>query len=316
MTLTWGAFVPHGGADELNGLSPADAWSVARDYAAAVDELGYDHLWTSDHLMASGGDRSGLYFEAYTLLAALSQVTSRVRLGQMVTCSAYRNAGLLAKQAAGIDVFSSGRLILGLGGGWDEGEFEAFGFGFPPARERYQRFAETLEAVTRLWSEESVDLDGEFVRLRGARCEPKPVSRPPIWTGTHGRRGLEVAARLADVANFNQPLAEFTRLSGVLAEACSKVGRTIETSVFRLADLSGGGRLREILADQGAPPEMYDEIAAQHFVGEPDDVIPRVQAFVDAGARHLVILALDSATSTTTAERFLREVVPGVVEPG
>lgn len=95
-----------------------------------------------------------------------------------------------------------------------------------------------------------------------------------------------------------------------------EVGRTIDTSVFRLADLSGGDRLRQILAGQGAPPEMYDQLPAQHFVGEPEDVVPRVQAFVDAGARHVVIMALDAATSTETAERFLREVLPGVVERG
>ncbi len=312
MALTWGCFVPHGAAGELEGRTPVEAWAATRDYAQAVDDLGYDHLWVGDHLLGPGEDRSGFLFEGYTLLAALSQVTNRIRLGQLVTCALYRNAGLLAKQVATLDAVSGGRLILGLGGGWDEPEFEAFGIDFPAPRERFQAFAETLEAVRRLLDGERVDKSGEHVRLRGAVCSPRPEVRPDIWTGTHGPRGLEVAARYADVANFNQPLAEFVRLSGVLDEACARVGRRIETSAFRLADLSGGDALRGLMAAQGAPPEAYDQLAAEHFVGDPESVVPQVQAFVDAGARHVVIMPLDAGTTTRTAERFLREVVPAV----
>ena len=316
MTITWGAFTPHGGTGEFEGWSARDAWTRLRDYAVAVDELGYDHLWTSDHLMAAPGDRTGLYFEAYTQLAALSQVTTRARLGQLVTCAPYRNAALLAKEAASVDVFSNGRLILGLGGGWDEDEFDAFGFPFPSANGRFTAFAETLEAIVRRWREDKVDFDGEVVQLSGASCSPKPLAMPPIWTGTHGPRGLEVAARLADVANFNQGLEEFTRLSGVLRDACARVGREIETSVFRLADLSGGEALGRLLGAQGAPPEAADIVRADHFVGDPEEVTPKVQAFVDAGCRHVVIMALDAETSIDTTERFLREVVPNVIESG
>jgi alkanesulfonate monooxygenase SsuD/methylene tetrahydromethanopterin reductase-like flavin-dependent oxidoreductase (luciferase family) len=312
MTVTWGAFVPHGAIDEFSGRKAGEAWSQIKDYAQAADDLGYDHIWTSDHLMSSGGDRDGMYFEAYTLLAALSQVTSKARLGQLVTCAPYRNAALLAKEAANVDVFSGGRLILGLGGGWDVPEFEAFGYRFPSARERFQGFAETLEAIHRLWRESKVDFDGEFVRLKGAVCEPKPADATPIWTGTHGPKGLAVAARFADVANFNVNLTQFQRLSRLVEAACEKVGRRIDTSVYRLADLSGGDGLTDLLARLGAPPEAADALKAEHFVGEPEEVVANVQAFVDAGARHIVIMALDSASSTVTTERFIKEVVPEI----
>ena len=175
-------------------------------------------------------------------------------------------------------------------------------------------FAETLQAILRLWREDKVDFDGTFVKLRGATCTPKPLSPPPIWTGTHGPRGLEVAARLADVANFNQGLDEFVRLSGVLGDACARVGRTIETSVFRLADLTGGAALRSFIEALGAPAEAADAVAADHFIGTVEEVVPKVQAFVDAGCRHVVIMPLDFPASTTTAERFLREVAPAVTE--
>jgi alkanesulfonate monooxygenase SsuD/methylene tetrahydromethanopterin reductase-like flavin-dependent oxidoreductase (luciferase family) len=232
-----------------------------------------------------------------------------------VTCAPYRNAALLAKQAANVDVFSGGRLILGIGAGWDEDEFEAFGYPFASPAGRVIAFAETLEAITRLWREDKVDFDGAFVHLKGAACSPKPLAPPAIWTGTHGPRGLAVAARFADVANWNVGLQEFTRLSAVLRDACATAGRMVDTSVFRVADLSGGDAFAKLLDAQGATAEHADAVRATNFVGSPDEVVPRVQAFVDAGCRHFVIFALDCERSMETTERFLREVVPNVAVP-
>ena len=311
--ITWGAFVPHGGGNEFAGWEPADAWRRMVASATAFDSMGYDHLWLSDHLMASGGDRSGLYFESYTAMAALSQVTSRAKFGALVTCAAYRSVAMLAKQAANVDVMSDGRLIFALGGGWDEPEFSAFGLPFASPGERVELFAETLEAVKRLWSEDSVDYDGKQVQLKGARCEPRPTRMPAIWTGTHGPRGLRAAARFADVANWNCTLDDFKRLSGVLDEACEKEGRdpsTIDRSVFRLADLSGGETLKKMLATMGAPPEAYDAVEPLHFVGDADRVSEKVSEFVDAGARHIIMMFVDSADSDDSARTFMDEVAP------
>lgn len=315
--ITWGAFVPHGGANEFAGWDGAKAWERMAEYASTLDQLGYDHLWVSDHLMASGGDRSGLYFEAYTAMAGLSQVTSRARLGALVTCAAYRSVAMLAKQAANVDVMSGGRLIFALGGGWDEPEFDAFGLPFASPGERVELFTETLESIKRLWSEDQVDYDGQQVKLTGARCVPRPAAMPPIWTGTHGPRGLRVAARLADVANWNVGLDDFRRLSGVLKEACEKEGRdpaTVDTSVFRLADLTGGEAMRKILATLGAPPEAYDVVKADHFVGDADEVAEKVGAFVDAGATHIISMFVDSAESDESAEIFMKDVAPRFAE--
>lgn len=319
--LRWGAILPHGAANEFASWKPGDAWAQVRDTAAAWDSLGYDHLWGSDHFMPAGPDRTGINFEPYTLLAALSQVTARARLGVLVSCAQYRGAGLLAKQAANVDVMSGGRLIFALGGGWDEEEFAAFGLPFPSPAERVGRFGETLEAVLRLWDGPSADFDGRWVRLRNASCSPRPARRPPVWTGTHGPRGLHYAARFADVANWNTGLAEFRRLSGLLREACHEVGRdpaTISTSVFRLADLGPGSddRLRRLVAGLGEPPDAVAAIKAGHFIGPPERVIPKVQAFADAGARDVIILPLDAPHSTRTAQSFLHDVAPEIRLPG
>lgn len=314
--LTWGAILPHGAAGEFDGWDADKAWARLREAATAYDALGFDHLWMSDHLMGSTGDRTGIYFESYTALAAIAEVTQRARLGAMVTCAQYRSVGMLAKQAANVDVLSGGRLVFALGGGWDEPEFDAYGLRFPPPAERVQTFNETLEATLQLWAEPLVTYDGEFVKLRDASCTPRPAHRPPIWTGTHGPKGLRTTARFADVANWNCGIEDFKRLSGVLQQACVEVGRdpaTIDTSVFRLCDLSGGtGALPRMLERLGAPPELAADVASDHFVGSPEDVVPRVQEFIDAGARHIVVLFLDAAQTEESAEAFLREVVPNV----
>jgi probable F420-dependent oxidoreductase len=314
--LTWGAVLPHGGAGEFDGWDGAQAWSRLREAATAFDKLGFDHLWMSDHLMGSSGDRTGIYFESYTAMAALAGVTRRAKLSAVVTCAQYRSVAMLAKQAANIDLVSDGRFILALGGGWDEGEFAAYGLRFPDPAERVAVFGETLEALRLLWAQDKVTYDGEHVHLTDASCSPRPATMPPIWTGAHGPRALRHTARFADVANWNVGYDEFVRLSGVLDEACAEVGRdrsTIETSVFRLADLSGGsGCLPSLLEAQGAPPEMAEEVARDHFIGDPDDVVERVQAFVDAGARHILVLFLDAAHTNASAESFMHDVVPKV----
>ncbi|MFM8304818.1 MAG: LLM class flavin-dependent oxidoreductase, partial [Actinomycetota bacterium] len=129
--LRYGVFVPQGWKLEYTGWGAAEAWARSVELAQAIEALGYDHLWVYDHVETVPRREPTHVFEAFTMLAALSQRTERIRLGQLVTCAAYRNAGLLAKEAAGIDVMSGGRLILGLGGGWYEREYQAYGYPYP-----------------------------------------------------------------------------------------------------------------------------------------------------------------------------------------
>ncbi len=148
--VTWGAFVPQGWKRELAGLDAGAAWARAAAVAETAERAGYDHLWVYDHVETVPVREPTHCFEAFTMLAALSQRTRRARLGQLVTCVGYRNVGLLAKQAATVDVFSGGRLILGLGAGWYAAEYEAYGWPFPPARERLGRLEEAAAAIGRL----------------------------------------------------------------------------------------------------------------------------------------------------------------------
>ena len=256
-----------------------------------------------------------------TGVAALSQRTERVRLGQLVTCAAYRNAGLLAKQAAGLDVMSGGRLILGLGAGWYEREYQAYGIPFPPARERLRILEETTEAVRALWTQETVDYAGKHVRFDGAYCDPKPVQQlPEIWIGGGGEQvTLRIAARHADKTNWQVGLAEFVHKSEVLRAHCDRVERDFDSIVrthgpdCRLFDSE-----RELAAwldspTGGHPRKLVsgDEYVRDHFVGTPERVAEKVQAFVDAGCREFVLWFRD-APATESLERFAAEVVPHV----
>ena len=170
-------------------------------------------------------------FEAFTTLAALAQHTSRIRLGQLVTCASYRNAGLLAKEAATVDVVSGGRLIFGLGAGWYEREYEAYGYEYLSAGERLAVLEETVDVIKRLWTEETVTHHGKHLHFEGAYCDPKPLQQlPEIWIGGGGERvTLRIAAQHADATNWQVGLDEFVHKSKVLQEHCDRLGRDFDT---------------------------------------------------------------------------------------
>lgn len=175
------------------------------------------------------GDRSGPCLEGWTTLAALAQATERLRLGLMVTGNPYRHPSVLANMAATVDVLSEGRLELGIGAGWNQDEADALGIDLPPLKERFDRFDEALEVVTRLLSQDVSDFEGEHHRLRGAYCEPKPLQRPhpPIVIGGSGpKRTLRATARFAQ--HWNQAGGTPSQMAEsleVLHRHCADLGR-------------------------------------------------------------------------------------------
>lgn len=322
--LRWGAFVPQGWKLEYTGVPAAEAWHRSREIALLAEEIGYDHLWVYDHVETVPRREPEVCFEAWTMLGALAEVTSRARLGQMVTCVGYRNAGLLAKQAANIDVFSGGRLILGVGAGWYHQEYAAYGYDYPSDRDRLALLEETIEAVKRLWTEPSVTYAGEHVRLDGALCDPKPLQTlPPVWIGGGGEQvTLRIAARHADATNWQVGLDAFRHKSEVLARHCDEVGRDVgeitrshapdcllfdsEADLRRWLDSPGGGHLWG--------KEDPDTYVRDNFVGTDEQVAEKVQGFVDAGCEEFVLWFRDYP-GVESLERFLADVVPRVTAP-
>jgi F420-dependent oxidoreductase-like protein len=240
-----------------------------REVWTAADQAGFDHLWIMDHFMPLVRSATGWYqfaptdsvFEAWTTLAAMAEVAKRIRIGVNVTGNLYRYPAVLAKTVATVDRFSGGRVEFGIGAAWAEFEFTALGIPFPPARERMDRLAESLDVLKLLWTQDVAEYDGVHYHLKGAISEPKPLQKPhpPIWVGGSGeKRLLRIAAQHADVWNIvGGTPDEASRLSKVLDAHCEDAGRNpaeIRRSIgvpFRPDDPDRTRREAEALVERG-----------------------------------------------------------------
>jgi alkanesulfonate monooxygenase SsuD/methylene tetrahydromethanopterin reductase-like flavin-dependent oxidoreductase (luciferase family) len=219
-----GVTVPLGYGDLEDGRAPTFAQTF--DFAQRAERAGLDSIWVYDHLLFrfEGEPDEGLN-EAWTILSALAPVVPRVELGALVMCSSFRNAGLMAKMGQTLDDVSGGRLILGLGCGWHEPEYQAFGF---PFDHLVGRFEEDLEVVKRLLDDERVDFEGRWSRYEGAQLLPAPGRRPPILVAAKGERMLRLTAQHADAWNtawFGGLDETAKQRIADLDAACDTVGR-------------------------------------------------------------------------------------------
>ncbi len=271
-------------------------WKYVTADATVAEAAGLDSVWLADHLLAPFG-AEGDVFEAWTALAVLAGATERVRLGHLVNCVSFRNAGLLAKMAATLDHASGGRLELGLGAGWYEQEYTAFGWDFPPPPARVAAFEETVEALDLLFAGGPVDYDGEHVQLAGAYCHPVPLQRPrpPFVFGTGGEVMRRLTGRLADT--WNCPgglLPELAAAREVVMEAAA--GRPVRTTLQIPAAV---GRTRE---EADAALEVgrshlawLGDIEAVGLVGTVDEAAERARAYREQGADGFVCVVPGSA---------------------
>src|SRR3954452_23745421 len=230
--VTFGVFIPQGWKMELAGITGAEAkWAKAVEIAQLAEATGYDSVWVYDHFHNVPTPAHEAVFECWTVMAAISQVTSRVRLGQMVGCAPYRNPGLLAKITSTIDVISGGRLDWGVGAGWYEHEFTGYGYEFASAKDRIGALRETVEIVKLMGWGARPNKEALYSQLKDAQCAPKPLQQPhpPIWIGGGGEQlTLRVVARLGDCSNFGGQPEEWRHKREVLKEHCAEVGRDEE----------------------------------------------------------------------------------------
>jgi len=268
--------LPIGDTDGPNG-APTFADIVA--VAQAADDSGLDSGWVADHLLyrAADGREFGLH-EAWTVLSGVAAVTSRMELGTMVVCTSFRNAVLTAKMAAALDVVSGGRLILGLGSGWHEAEYDAMGL---PFADRVSRFEESVEVIVRLLRGERLTLEGRYASYRDAVLIPPPSRRIPVLVAAKRPRMLALTARWADAWNT----AWFGRPNDRLATQLAKLD----------AALDAAGRPRDAIIrtvgievrDPDQPP--VPEPSAHAIAGDTDDLVDALRAYAALGVDHLVV---------------------------
>src|SRR2546423_4763704 len=205
MTMKCGVIAPQGWRMDLVGIKdPVEAYETMTGVAQTAEELGYDSVWLFDHFHTVPVPTQEKTFECWVSTAALARDTKRVRIGQIVTCNGYRNPALLAKMASTVDVLSHGRLDFGIGAGWYEHEYRAYGYPYPDGPQRLRMLREALQVILAMWAQEEATFEGTYYQGRGAINQTKGVHKPhiPILIGGGGEKvTLKLVPRFGDACN-------------------------------------------------------------------------------------------------------------------
>ena len=316
MAVKFGVFVPQGWRMDLVEIEdPVEQYEAMTRVAKVAEESGaYDSVWLYDHFHTVPEPTMNTVFECWTATAGLSRDTETIKIGQMVTCNGYRNPALLAKIASTVDVMSRGRLLCGLGAGWYEDEWRAYGYGFPEVPERMRAFKESCEIIHRMWTEDGVTFDGEFYKLDKPINEPKGVQKPhpPLWIGGGGEKvTLKLVARWGDACNVGGDIETIKHKFDVLRGHCEDIGRDYE-------EITRSTSVNVYLLEEGEDPEeataeargsqSYEEYSKQFMVGTADEISSRLQPMVDAGVEYFIVYLPRVAYDQEPVRRFGREV--------
>ena len=269
-------------------------WPEVVAIARAAEEGGFDSIWLGDHLLYRGDGRPERGpWDVWTQLAALAAVTERVQLGPLVACTAFHPPGLLARMAASVDEVSGGRLVLGIGAGWNEAEFRAFGI---PYDRRVSRFEEAFEIVRRLLAGERVTVSGRFYSVEEAVLLPPPRRRVPLMVGTTGERMLSITLPHADAWNtwwdeFGNDPPRFAELNARIDAAAERAGRDpreVDRSACLLVTIDPASQERPPLPDAPAlPAEDLDGALRTLAEGGADEAILVASPITEASIREL-----------------------------
>ncbi|MDR8407383.1 LLM class F420-dependent oxidoreductase [Nonomuraea sp. 3-1Str] len=288
-------YIPTGTTQEFAAYTdPVAAFDTIRELAAVADGSGFETIWAPDHFVPFGPP--GAYvFEVWTTLAALARETSRIRLGQLVTGNGYRNPALLAKMASTLDVISGGRLTFGIGAGWYEEEYRAFGYDFPHAPERLRRLDEALQIITSMRTGQPTTFDGKYFQVRDVVNQPAGIQRPhvPMMIAGGGEKvTLKLVAKYGDLCNIQEPPSEVARKLDILAGHCEAVGRDYSTitktstSYCIIADTDEEARAT---VPPWAPMVFPGDLAEYGLVGTPDTIRGRLAVYEEAGVDELIV---------------------------
>jgi F420-dependent oxidoreductase-like protein len=232
-----GLLTPQGWKGEYDGWEPAAAWTRTIELSTQAEALGFESLWVFDHFHTVPQPTDEITFESFSVLSALAMATKRVRLGHMVICTGFRNPALTAKMASTIDVISGGRFELGIGAGWKEEEWRAYGYGFPTLGERMAALGNHLEVIRAMLGPGRATFDGHYANVRGAINMPKGLQpHIPVIVGGNGERVTAgYAIRYADELNLVfLSAAEVAQRMAAVRARCEREGRDPATLRFSL----------------------------------------------------------------------------------
>lgn len=270
----------------------------------------FSSAWMIDHLQDGGDDM----LESFTTISYLAALYPQLMFGQTVVCQSFRNPALLAKMGATLQLMSGGRFILGLGAGWNEDEYRAYGYAFPPAPVRVAQLEETIQIVKAMWTQEQASFQGTSYHILNAVCEPRPDPLPPLIIGAFKPRMLRLTATYADGWDVSSTgIVGYRRMAETFAQACAEIGRD-PTTVRR--SWSGGC----VCAPTQAAAEQIggERYSAQNdddfsFVGTPQQIIAQMQPFIALGVDSF-LLDCGGFPNLTTLELLVHEVLPVVTQ--
>ncbi|MFJ2757795.1 LLM class F420-dependent oxidoreductase [Nocardioides sp. NPDC087217] len=327
--MKFGFFVPQGWRFDLVGIDPADQWTTMKDLAIHADSGPWESIWVYDHFHTTPEPSDQATHEAWSLMAGLGAVTSRVRLGQMCSCMSYRNPAYLAKVAATTDHISGGRVEMGIGAGWYEHEWRAYGYGFPEARDRLGMLREGVQIFQQAWTKGISSLDGKYYQVDGAICQPLPLQQGrsgiPLWIAGGGEKvTLKIAAQYADYTNFAGDPETFKSKSDILAAHCENLGRDF-SEITRSSNYNVFiGETEKDVQDkidwyadhlakslgEAAGAEHARRSGVQGLAGTPEQIVEKLKSMEELGMTYAITYFGDAAYDRSSIELFESQVIP------
>jgi F420-dependent oxidoreductase-like protein len=313
-SMKYGISLPQGWTMDLVSIKdPVEAYETMTRVAQTADETGYDSVWLVDHFHTVPQPSQEVTFEAWITTAALARDTKRVRVGQMVTCNGYRNPALLAKMASTVDVLSHGRLNFGIGAGWYEHEYRAYGYDYPDAPTRLRQLREALQVILAMWTQEEAVFEGKYYQVRGAINQPKGVQKPhiPILIGGGGEKvTLKLVAQYGNACNvFGDPAALEHKFS-VIKQHCETVGRDYN-SIHRTSGavcIIGDTDEQALAKAPEFVKARFGEAINSTLIGSLDTIRKRIAAYEAAGVQELLI-SFPDAIQLDSIRRFAKEFI-------
>ena len=328
--MRFGLFIPQGWRLDLVDIPTDKHWQVMRDLAAYADGGPWDSLWVYDHFHTIPMPTHEATHEAWSLMSAYAATTSRIKLGQMCTAMGYRNPVYLAKVAATADIISGGRVRMGIGGGWYEHEWKAYGYGFPSAGVRLGMLDEGVQIMRDAWRKGVVSLHGKHYQVDGAIVEPKPLQEGglPLWIAGGGEKvTLRIAAKYAQYTNFTSEPGGFEHKSQILADHCRDVGSDygaiVRSANFNAVVGESEADVKERVArvrarlvakanEAAVDPMLATVTSPDSASGTPEQVVEKLKRLRDLGCEYAILNFPEAAYDRSGIELFEREVIPAL----
>ena len=283
--------------------NPINQYEFSKSIATIADNLNFDSIYAYDHLIPHyKDDMEKNIFECFTLLSALAVITEKVKIGQIVVCSSYRNPSLLAKMLSTLDIISNGRVELGIGAGWYEQEYLAYGYDFSSNITRIMQLDESIKIIKAMWIEKYASFQGKYYKIKDAICNPKPIQKPHplIMVGGSGEKYLlKVVAKHADRYNlfFGSP-DEMKRKISILKEYCNTIGKNYKKDIQYSVVLpciirESEDEVNKVLIQnkrKDKSVEQYIQYLVNGItIGTPEKILQGISKYLDIGVRHFVL---------------------------